>query len=1256
MARRLVLVLLSLVVLAALAAGGALAWVAWRPGDLKGPLTRLASDRLGARVRVEGPLGLDLGRVATVSLEGLRVGAPEWAAADNLVEVDALLLGIDLPASWRERALVLSELRLTRPRVALERDAEGRTSWPDLGGGEEDPEDDGAAGFRLGALEIEEGRVAYRDAVARAELEARVDTTPPPPGSAAGGGLGGLTLDGAGRVDGRELGFALEVGSPLALQARAAGDAATPFPVKGRLTLPGSTATLDGSLRDPLTLAGLSLGVALDSPEPARLLGLLLGRADAALPPGLTLRGRIERPDAGGEFALTGLDAAWGESRLAGEARYRPAAPAADGGVAGRPRVDVRLASPFLDLGPFAGASLGTAPPAAEDPPADPAPTAGGAPPPPPTAALAAYDGRLTLDLAEVRPPAGLPPLREVALAAALEAGRLTVAPLRVTTPGGRLEGQVETGPLDIGQPEAAVTLAAEGLDLAPLLVPAVVPPEQGVGGRLTGRLEGTVRGATADELLARSALAFSGRLEAPRAAGLSLRGAAVEARLADGRLVLDPLSVDAPEGRVAGRVEAAGLGTAAPEATLALAAEGLGLGSLLAQAGLVPAEAGLAGRFTGKLDGTLRDLTAPPADLLARSALTLDGRLEGARYGGADLGGATFRAGLAEGRLTLDPLRAALPQGRVEGRAAVAVASLLGAGEGRPAEGEIDLRAEAVDLAAVLGPEAGVAGVLAGTLKGTLKGIDAATLLRDSPLLFQGRAERLRLPQLGERLPAADLSAEIRPGQRRPVRLGIAGDLGGQPLKIDAEGGPAPVLLARTGAYPLVLRTSLGETRAGAEGSVAFPLADGRLDLALTLEGQDPGSVAALFDLPAVELPPYRLAGNLARRGPDYRLTNLEGRVGDSDVAGELSLDLGGPRPAVAGRLRSKVLDLDDLGGLLGGEPAAGPGETASGEQRAEAAKDAPARDGAVIPDDRLDPSRWNRLDADLKLVADEVRAGRLPFDGFDLGVALKAGRLRVEPLSLRLGDGRLEGTAALDARRVPAAADLDLTLTRLPVARLLSRLDVDASAFGTLSGRARGGAAVEGTGQSLKQILAGGDGEVTLLMEGGSVNRRLVSAIGFDLLRLAGSLLGSGTPEQLDIGCALADLVLKDGRLETRSLVLDTPAAQIAGEGGVDLRSERIDLALIARPKGVPLPGGRTGIRVGGTLAAPEVELNPVRLLARGAAAATFGVVLRPFSAIASSLGGGRPAPGGAGCAPLLEAEGGRGGDGDGGGRERR
>jgi hypothetical protein len=106
------------------------------------------------------------------------------------------------------------------------------------------------------------------------------------------------------------------------------------------------------------------------------------------------------------------------------------------------------------------------------------------------------------------------------------------------------------------------------------------------------------------------------------------------------------------------------------------------------------------------------------------------------------------------------------------------------------------------------------------------------------------------------------------------------------------------------------------------------------------------------------------------------------------------------------------------------------------------------------------------------------------------------------------------------------------------------------------------------------------------------------------------------------------------------TRSLAVDTPVADIGGEGTIDLGTERIDIALVADPEGVAVPGGRTGVRIGGTLANPEIDLNAARLLARGAAAATLGVFLSPLTRLANSLGvDERRRRAGSPCAALLD-----------------
>ena len=92
------------------------------------------------------------------------------------------------------------------------------------------------------------------------------------------------------------------------------------------------------------------------------------------------------------------------------------------------------------------------------------------------------------------------------------------------------------------------------------------------------------------------------------------------------------------------------------------------------------------------------------------------------------------------------------------------------------------------------------------------------------------------------------------------------------------------------------------------------------------------------LLELPLPGTPPYKLAGKITHQEQEKRwnFVALRGTVGDSDIQGDVSLELSGERPTVVADLKSKTLDLDDLGVLVGAPPGTGPGETASAEQRA--------------------------------------------------------------------------------------------------------------------------------------------------------------------------------------------------------------------------------------------------------------------------------------------------------------------------------
>ena len=93
-------------------------------------------------------------------------------------------------------------------------------------------------------------------------------------------------------------------------------------------------------------------------------------------------------------------------------------------------------------------------------------------------------------------------------------------------------------------------------------------------------------------------------------------------------------------------------------------------------------------------------------------------------------------------------------------------------------------------------------------------------------------------------------------------------------------------------------------------------------IDARLSLAG---GDLAKLGDALRISLPatsPYKLAGQLHRQGDEWRFANFTGTVGESDLGGEFTVDMGKDRPVLGGKLHSKLLDIKDLGGFVGAAP----------------------------------------------------------------------------------------------------------------------------------------------------------------------------------------------------------------------------------------------------------------------------------------------------------------------------------------------
>lgn len=406
--------------------------------------------------------------------------------------------------------------------------------------------------------------------------------------------------------------------------------------------------------------------------------------------------------------------------------------------------------------------------------------------------------------------------------------------------------------------------------------------------------------------------------------------------------------------------------------------------------------------------------------------------------------------------------------------------------------------------------------------------------------------------------------------------------------------------------------KASLGTTKADVKGLVGDVRTFDALDLEVDLAGQDTSDILDIFGLPRISLPPYAVAGKLAREGDVIRVRDLDGQVGDSDVAGTASVDLGKTPVAVVADLASARLDFDDLAGLVGLPPSTGAGEAASpGQQEQARAQEASPR---LLPDVRIDPEAWRNLNLDVRYRGRTVDAPRLPLKDLSFHVVTRDGWLTLDPLQADIAGGRLVANASLDGTSGPVAGDFDVRVRQLQLNDFLSRFGFENDALGVFGGRAQ----LKARGASLRDLAASADGRVALTMEGGVVNRIIPELAGLDIAQGIGNWLKERFGERKDdnrqeIRCLIADFGVAGGVMDARTVLLDTPEDKMTIEGRIDLRDERLDLMFHAFPRDFSVGSSRMPISIEGPIKDPTISPAPGYVENR-----TLGWVLAPLAAL--------------------------------------
>ncbi len=453
----------------------------------------------------------------------------------------------------------------------------------------------------------------------------------------------------------------------------------------------------------------------------------------------------------------------------------------------------------------------------------------------------------------------------------------------------------------------------------------------------------------------------------------------------------------------------------------------------------------------------------------------------------------------------------------------------------------------------------------------------------------------------------SVSLDTEATEGERSSLRLSGNGKLRGEPFELEGRTQGLVALRRQGDPYRLALQARSGRTMVDFDGTI-IPGNPENARGTLQLRGPDLSLLHPIVPSPIPWTPPYNLKGELAHTKGLWTFRRFKGVVGDSDLSGDVEVDVSAPRAKTTADLVSARFNYKDLGGFVGLPPNRPLSRAQTAAQQKKALARAPSP--RVLPDKPFEIAQLREYDADVRFRGTSVKWGDLPMDNLVAHLRLQSGVLHFDPLDFGIGGGHVVSNVVVDVNpRLPQAHG-ELNARSVELKRIFPRLASPQGSAGRIGGRAR--FRTEGT--SVADLFAALNAEAAVSMRGGEASTLALVLTNLDLARAATLILKGD--ETAEITCAVAAFHAKDGVATPDLLVVDSTAELITGEGSVDFRQERYNLRLKGDSKRMSLLALRGPIVIGGTFKVPVVSPSLGQVAARVGAAVGLGALAPPLA----------------------------------------
>ena len=454
-------------------------------------------------------------------------------------------------------------------------------------------------------------------------------------------------------------------------------------------------------------------------------------------------------------------------------------------------------------------------------------------------------------------------------------------------------------------------------------------------------------------------------------------------------------------------------------------------------------------------------------------------------------------------------------------------------------------------------------------------------------------------------------------------VRFSGSGTTQGRPFTLSGR-LLSPNETVTGGRNKLALNLRAGATRVDVYGTLPGATEIEGAELAARTRGPN---MALLFDFIGVAVPEsraYDLRSNVTYTGAEWRITDLAGTVGNSDLAGSVTVGMPDGRIDIRADLRSNSVDAVDLGPFFGYNP-----ERVATQGLARSVNGRPR----LLPDGELRVDAIRQFDAHIEYTIGDVKNRHFPVSDVSLVADLKNGVLQLNPVRMNLAGGGFSGNATIDATGAPVKSNFDIRLSPTNMGRLLSRFGVQESGTtGTMSARMQ----MRGVGDSISEMLGNGRGRIAVVIPQGTLWARNAQLAELDLGTFVQLMFEDEEKEPIEVNCGLVGFTVRDGVAAADPILIDTKKNVILGRGGFSFKNEALDLAIRADGKDFSLFSGQSPIGVGGYLAEPDIDPISGQLMGRAGAGIGLAVVATPVAGLLTFIDPGDAKA--AACGPVL------------------